>query len=63
MKHIIPIFDKQHNQIIAAKLIVYAGDKEEYFSFVTPEAYEEVIGWMDFRASFGEHINGESWII
>jgi hypothetical protein len=64
LKHIIPIYDdEQHSQIIAAKIIVYPGDKEEYFSFITPEAYKEVIRWMDFRASFGENITGESWII
>ncbi len=63
MKHIIPIFDEQHKQIIAAKIIIYAGDMEEYFSFITFEAYEEVIGWMDFRSSFGENITGDSWII
>jgi hypothetical protein len=62
-KHIIPIFDEQHLQIIAAKIIVYAGDREEYFSFITPEAYREVKNWMEFRASFGENITGESWII
>ena len=63
LKHLIPIFDEQHSQIIAAKIIVYAGDKEEYFSFITPEAYKQVIDWMDFRSSFGENITGESWII
>jgi maltooligosyltrehalose synthase len=26
-------------KIVAAKIIVYAGDNEEYFSFITPEAY------------------------
>ena len=64
LKHIIPIYDdKHHNKFIAAKIIVYGGDKEEYFSFITPEAYKEVISWMNFRASSGEKIDGESWII
>ena len=63
-KHITPIYDdKHHNKFIAAKIIVYGGDKEEYFSFITPEAYKEVISWMDFRESSGEKITGESWII
>ena len=62
-KHIVPILDEQHGQVIAAKIIVYAGDREEYFSFITPEAYGEVKNWMEFRASFGENITGESWII
>ena len=62
-KHIIPIFDEHDGQIIAAKIIIYAGDREEYFSFITPEAYGEVKNWMEFRASFGEKITGESWVI
>ena len=57
-KHIIPLTDKE-GKIIAAKLIVYPGDKEEYFSLITPEAYHSLKEWMDFRESFGEKINGE----
>ncbi len=61
-KHIIPFTDKA-GKIIAAKLIVYPGDKEEYFSFLTPEAYHSLKDWMDFRESFGEKINTESWVM
>ncbi len=28
-KHIIPIYDEQYKQIIAAKIIIYTGDMEE----------------------------------
>jgi hypothetical protein len=40
-KHIIPIYrnDDDNNDVKAAKIIVYAGEDEEYFSFITPEAY------------------------
>ena len=62
-KHIVPLFDEHNNQMIAAKIIVYEGDREEYFSFITPEAYIEVSSWMEFRASFGESITGDSWVI
>ena len=55
-KHIVPFFDEHDNQMTAAKIIVYEGDREEYFSFITPEAYMEVSSWMEFRASFGEYI-------
>ena len=64
-KHIIPIFnnDNDKNEIITAKIIVYAGDDEEYFSYITPEAYYSLKEWMDFRASYGEQITGDSWLM
>ena len=60
-KHIIPI--KNGDDIVAAKLLVYPNEPEEYFTFMTPEAYNAVKEWMDFRASFGEEITGGSWIL
>jgi hypothetical protein len=57
-KHIIPI--KRDGQIIAAKIIVYSGEADEYYSFITPEAYFALNEWMSFRQSYGEKISGES---
>ena len=50
-------------EIVAAKLVVYAGESEEYYCFVTPEAYTSLKEWMDFRSSYGEKITGESWVM
>ncbi len=50
-------------EVITAKLTVYAGDREEYYSFITPEAYTSLTEWMEFRASYGEKISGESWLM
>ncbi len=61
-KHIAPIRDDKEN-IVAAKMTVYPGDKEECFTFITPEAYRAVKEWMDFRESFGEKITQDSWVI
>jgi hypothetical protein len=61
-KNISPIYD-QNNRIIAAKITVYDGEPEQYFSFVTPEAYNALIEWMDFRANQGEKITAESWLM
>ena len=60
-KHIEPI--KRDDKIIAAKIIVYAGENEQYFSFITPEAFEAVQEWMDYRKKAGEDITGESWVM
>jgi integrase len=60
-KHITPIEGDDH--IIAAKLIIYPGENEEYHTFITPEAYRSLQEWMDFRASYGEKITGESFMM
>jgi len=51
-KDITPIFE--NNEIIAAKLMVYPGDNENYFTFMTPEAYDSIKEWMNYRAPHGE---------
>ncbi len=61
-KHITPI-KNENGAILAAKLVVYPNEPEEYFTFMTPEAYNALKEWMDFRVSFGEEITGESWIL
>ena len=60
-KHIIPI--EREGKIVAAKIIVYSGEPEQYFSFITPEAYNSLKEWMDYRASYGERISGNSWLM
>lgn len=61
-KHITPI-ENEKGEVIAAKIIVYAEDSEEYYSFITPQAYHSLKEWMDFRVSYGEKITGESWVM
>jgi hypothetical protein len=61
-KNVDPITDNE-DKVTAAKLDVYGGDVEEYFTFITPEAYTALREWMDFRASYGERITGDSWVM
>jgi hypothetical protein len=51
------------NQVIAAKLVVYGGDDDEYFSFITSEAYPCINDWMTYRRECGELINEDSWLM
>src|SRR5215207_4254672 len=60
-KHIEPV--KRGGKVVAAKIVVYAGDDEEYFSFITPEAYYQLENWMDYRRKSGEKIDGNSWLM
>jgi integrase len=61
-KHVSPIIDDE-GQVITAKLNVYAGEPEEYYSFITPAAYHLLKDWMEFRRSYGEKITNESWLM
>jgi len=60
-KHITPI--NRNGEIIAAKIVVYQGDPEQYFSFITPEAFFELEKWISFREECGEDVTGESWLM
>ena len=54
---------ERHGKIVAAKINVYAGDDEEYFSFITPEAYYELEKWMKYRQESGEEIQKNSSVM
>ncbi len=60
-KHIQPI--EKDGKLISAKIIVYAGSDEQYYSFISPEAYKELDEWIDFRRKSGEKITNESWLM
>ena len=44
-------------------MIVYAGDDEEYFTFISAEAWRALKEWMNYREISGEIINSESWVM
>lgn len=59
--HIVPI--NKNGRLVAAKVIVYAREPDEYTAFITPEAYFALETWMKFRTLSGEPINAETWIM
>ena len=44
-------------------LIIYAGEPEQYFTFITPEAYNALEEWMEFRKRAGENVTKDSWLM
>jgi hypothetical protein len=46
-KHVIPKYNDK-GEIIAAKLIVYTGEHDEYYSFITPETYHALQEYWSF---------------
>ncbi len=55
-KNIIPIVI--NGVIKCAKIIVYYGEPDQYFSFITPEAYQALNDYMNFRRLHGEKVDG-----
>src|SRR5438034_246289 len=53
----------QFQKVRDAKMIVYAGDEDEYLTFLTAEAYFELEKWMAYRSQCGESISDKSWIM
>lgn len=59
--HLNPI--ERDGVVVAARMHVYAGDKEQYLTFVSAEAYNAIKEWMDFRQRAGEAISKDSWVM
>ena len=45
------------------KVVVYAGDSEEYFTFCTPECAKAIDTYLEFRKKRGEHITQDSYLL
>lgn len=61
-KHVTSI-PNDNGEIIAAKLLIYPGDSEEYYCLITPEAYYALKDWMNYRSQHGENITSDSWLM
>ena len=60
-KHIAPI--ERSGVVVAGKIVVYAGEEDEYFTFTTSEAYHELEKWKEYRIHAGEPVIKESWVM
>ena len=60
-KHIVPVL--RDDQIVAARILVYADDDDEYFSFISREAFDALDEWMTYRKQSGETVGGDSWLM
>lgn len=59
--HIRP-YTNGDNEVIAAKILLYA-EEDEYYSFISKEAYIALREWVDYRKLNGEDINEDSWVM
>ena len=59
--HIRPI--ERDGKVIAAKMIVYAEEDEEYFTFISSQGWEALRNWIDTRQAAGETISDASWVM
>ena len=59
--HITPI--RRECEVTAAKLVVYAEEDDQYFSFISAEAWQAVKYWMGYRAQSGENISEDSGVM
>jgi integrase len=50
--HVHPIYN--NSEIIAAKILVYVGEEEQYSTYISPEAYKALENWMNLRQKSGK---------
>jgi hypothetical protein len=55
--HVFPIING--GKLLAARINVYSGE-DEYFTFITPEAYHSLELCMKYRSRCGEYITKDS---
>jgi integrase len=54
---------EQEGKIVAARMIVYAGEDDSYITYITPSACRELAEWMKYREESGEIITDNSWVM
>lgn len=54
---------ERDGKVVAAQIIVYAGEAEQYFSYISEEAWQELSKWIEYRKFSGEKITEDSWLM
>jgi len=59
--HVTPVL--REGKTVAAKIRVYAEEEDEYFTFISLEAWNELCIWINYRKDSGEIITKDSWLM
>lgn len=59
--HVSPI--EKDGEIVAARLRVYAEEEDEYVTFISLEAWNELSKWINYRHDSGEVVTSDSWLM
>jgi len=58
-----PVYNERNDKLLAAHVVVYKGTKDEYDTFISPEAYHAYEEYRNLRIKFGEKITKNSPIL
>jgi integrase len=58
-----PVYNERNDKLLAAHVVVYKGTKDEYDTFISPEAYHAYEEYRNLRIKFGEKITKNSPVL
>jgi hypothetical protein len=58
-----PFYNERNDKLLAAHVVVYKGTKDEYDTFISPEAYHAYEEYRNLRIKFGEKITKNSPVL
>ncbi|MFY3740425.1 MAG: integrase [Candidatus Nitrosomirales archaeon] len=61
IKHLKPIH--LNNELVASRITVYAGTKDEYYTYCTSECYRAIQKYIEYRKRNHEKVNEDSYVI
>jgi hypothetical protein len=58
-----PVYNERNDKLLAAHVVVYKGTRDEYDTFISPEAYNAYEEYRNLRIKFGEKITKNSPVL